>query len=239
MKRGETVSIALSLLLVAGAFAVVSVRSLPVFPVEEISVEGMKASVSMTRILSSSLHEYYPGLDRRGIRADLSSLPYVDDADLSYSRNTLSAFITPSSGAVFITPDTAYFVSSGEYHQISLEDAGSLYGVYPMLGAESDSEEVRSYLSSVLPYLETVPSSSRLITWAYCVNNNKDGQLSLSIALPELNATVVLTDPAALSRLDESMGIIEKENLARPGITVFSSPSVYELHSDRLVRIKG
>lgn len=237
MRRGEVLAIAAAALIILSSFAAVSIRSLPVMRIEDIS-SSFPLTPSISRVLTPCIGVAYPGISRRAIEAELSELPYISSAELSFRNGYLDLEAGGKEGVILFDDGEPFFFDGNSLSSVSLHDAGALYGVYPMVSA-GDGVDMDGFLEEALLRLVSSPSDTRLITWVECVNNIEDGLMELRIDLPELNASIVLNDPSALDRLDMGIGIIVRENENTPGRTVFGPPAEYELHSDRLIRIKG
>ena len=241
MKKAEIIPITAAAALVFVALLIVAIQSLPIMRVERIESVNAPMTPSLSRMLSSSLGVSYPGLSRHALIREIESLPYISNPSVSYGNGTLFLNAEAENGALLMTKEKAYFQSGSSLSEISLEDAGALSSVYPVIGVNETelSEAEWEYLDTALSALVSRPYSSRLISWIEYVNNIEDGPDELRIALPLLNASISAKDPSFLERLEESIGIIEEENSKKPGCTIFSPSSEYELYSDKLIRTKG
>lgn len=234
MRRHEKLSVAAASLLAVAALSFIAIRALPVMPVEDIRVSGIPRTASITRMLANAEGTFLPSLDRSGMIRALEDLAYVDQASISYNGGTLSVDIVPSDGAVLLTAEEAYFFDGDGIVGIAMEDAGSLYGVYPMAAVDPGMDEALSIASA----LASLPSDAvSLITWSESVNNNGEGNPILSLYLQPLNASIDVMEETALQRLEESIGLIRAD--ASRGCIAFSSPVGYELYHDRLMRVRG
>ena len=241
MRRGESFSIALGVMLLTAAVAVIAAMHLPVMEISAVESRGLPMTPSMARIAQKAIGSCYPSIDRRGIVEDIEALPYISSAYLSYKDGSLLLSIEPESGAALVFPDSAAFTDGKAFSSMAIEDAGALLGVYPLIASKEGNldEAFSDFMATAVPLLleqESVPS---LISWIEYVNNIEDGPDELRIALPLLNASISVKDPSFLERLEESIGIIEEENSKKPGCTIFSPSSEYELYSDKLIRTKG
>ncbi len=241
MRRSEVLPIAASCSLLSLALLFVVIKALPLKIVDDIDTKTYSMTPSMFRILSGALGASYSSLPEYRMLHDIESLPYIRNASFSYEAGTLLLNAENAEGAILVTPENAYFQTDDIRTEIPLEDTAVLSQIYPVIGVTDGelSEEEWAFLESALNELVSAPCDVRLISWIEYVNNIEDGLMELRIALPLLNTSILVKDPSALDRLDESIGIIEEENSSVPGRTVFSPSSLYELHSDRLIRIKG
>ena len=235
MKKSEVFPIIAGSLLFASAVVLAMLKSLPVMKIDDVRTDGFIMTPSIFRIAGTEIGLCYPSVDRQSLKKELASLPYISDSEITYDKGSLLLALEGREGSIIVSEDEASFFSGGENLPLSLDDVYSLRNLYPVISIGNvGKEEALKYLQEVIPSIV----SSRLITWIECVNNNEDGSIKLRIALPELNATLILSESSAIGRLEESIGMIKEENRANPGRTVFFSPSVYELYSDRLVRNK-
>ena len=213
----------------------VALKSLPVMKIESVKADGFSLTPSLSRIAGPQLGLCYPSLDRRVMKNEMETLPYISNASVSYDGGRLLLDLEKKEGAVILSGSEAFFYADSEIHPVAMEDVPSLGSYYSIINIDGEySDEVKTYLDSVLPSL----FSSRLITWIDCVNNNEVGPIVLRIALPRLNSILMLSEPSGAARLGESVEAIEDDVRKNPGSTIFSEPSVYELYSNRLVRNK-
>ncbi len=240
MRRGELVSVCCGSFLLLAAAVLIAARSLPVMSISSVRVSGIPMTPSVARLTSPALGTFYPAVERREIREGIEALPYVGKAMLSYEKNALVVEAAMDRGLVLISSENASFYDGKELFPITLEDAGALSGTCAMVSVP-DAGNITQSMAEMLSALVATELDPNLITWIEYCNNIGSGEepAELRIALPELNASVILTEPAAVDRLDETIGIIEAENRRNPGRTVFSPPLEYELCGDSLTRLKG
>ncbi|MBO8436991.1 MAG: hypothetical protein IAA97_08440 [Spirochaetes bacterium] len=237
MKRSERAMILPGVMLLVVAFMLIALRYLPVMSVERIVSQNFPLTPAMRRAASEAIGGTYPRVERRRILSSLDALPYLSNASLSYAKGALVISSEPVSGIVILARDGALFANGEMTEAIGMEDAGALAEVYPVIGTESIADF--PLLSAYIPYLISNPFQPSLITWFDFSNNSDDGSAELIAALPELNASVILKNPASAARLNDTIGIIEESCRVNPGRTIFAPSQVYELYNDRLVRLKG
>ena len=237
MKRSETLTILPGVILLVLALVLVSARYLPVMQIDRIESASFPITPGMRKAAAAVIGDTYPHAERRKVSTALEALPYIENVALSYNHGALVISSDPVPGLVVIAKDGACFTDGENEEIIELRDAGALYGVYPVIGMESFKDI--PMLSEYIPTLVSDPFKRSLITWFDFGNNNEDGSAELKAALPELNASVILKNPAAAERLEDTIGIIEESCRTNPGRTLFAPMTEYELYGDRLVRLKG
>ena len=80
--------------------------------------------------------------------------------------------------------------------------------------------------------------ATSLITWMEDDNNSISGSPVLTMAIPDLNASLSIMDQSAAGRIEESLGIIRDEYIAAGSDAVLGETAHYGLYGDGLVRIE-
>ena len=127
---------------------------------------------------------------------------------------------------------------------VSLEDIPVLSGIYPVVGIDDAYLEysmLRGLPESMLDTIShglSAAGATSLITWMEYDNNSISGSPVLTMAIPDLNASLSIMDQSAAGRIEESLGIIRDEYIAAGSDAVFGETAHYGLYGDGLVRIE-
>ena len=236
----------IALLLIPGVLVIslyIAISYLPLLTVRSIDIPYPAASVM--RALLPMKGRSYLSASRNAAASDIATLPYIEDVSMRYEKGTLEVSPSFREGGIVLASDrrAAVLFGSGLF-SVSLEDIPVLSGIYPVVGIDDAYLEYsmlrglpESMLDTIYHGLSAAGATS-LITWMEYDNNSISGSPVLTMAIPDLNASLSIMDQSAAGRIEESLGIIRDEYIAAGSDAVFGETAHYGLYGDGLVRIE-
>ncbi len=236
----------IALLLIPGVLVIslyIAISYLPLLTVRSIDIPYPAASVM--RALLPMKGRSYLSASRNAAASEIATLPYIEDVSMRYEKGTLEVSPSFREGGIVLASDrrAAVLFGSGLF-SVSLEDIPVLSGIYPVVGIDDAYLEYsmlrglpESMLDTIYHGLSAAGATS-LITWMEYDNNSISGSPVLTMAIPDLNASLSIMDQSAAARIEESLGIIRDEYIAAGSDAVFGETAHYGLYGDGLVRIE-
>ena len=236
----------IALLLIPGVLVIslyIAISYLPLLTVRSIDIPYPAASVM--RALLPMKGRSYLSASRNAAASEIATLPYIEDVSMRYEKGTLEVSPSLREGGIILASDRRAAVLFGsELFSVSLEDIPVLSGIYPVVGIDDAYLEYsmlrglpESMLDTIYHGLSAAGATS-LITWMEYDNNSISGSPVLTMAIPDLNASLSIVDQSAAGRIEESLGIIRDEYIAAGSDAVFGETAHYGLYGDGLVRIE-
>lgn len=236
----------IALLLIPGVLVIslyIAISYLPLLTVRSIEIPYPAASVM--RALLPMKGRSYLSASRNAAASEIATLPYIEDVSMRYEKGTLEVSPSLREGGIILASDRRAAVLFGsELFSVSLEDIPVLSGIYPVVGIDDAYLEYsmlrglpESMLDTIYHGLSAAGATS-LITWMEYDNNSISGSPVLTMAIPDLNASLSIMDQSAAGRIEESLGIIRDEYIAAGSDAVFGETAHYGLYGDGLVRIE-
>ncbi len=236
----------IALLLIPGVLVIslyIAISYLPLLTVRSIDIPYPAASVM--RALLPMKGRSYLSASRNAAASEIATLPYIEDVSMRYEKGTLEVSPSLREGGIILASDRRAAVLFGsELFSVSLEDIPVLSGIYPVVGIDDAYLEYsmlrglpESMLDTIYHGLSAAGATS-LITWMEYDNNSISGSPVLTMAIPDLNASLSIMDQSAAGRIEESLGIIRDEYIAAGSDAVFGETAHYGLYGDGLVRIE-
>ena len=236
----------IALLLIPGVLVIslyIAISYLPLLTVRSIDVPYPAASVM--RALLPMKGRSYLSASRNAAASEIATLPYIEDVSMRYEKGTLEVSPSFREGGIILASDrrAAVLFGSGLF-SVSLEDIPVLSGIYPVVGIDDAYLEysmLRGLPESMLDTIShglSAAGATSLITWMEYDNNSISGSPVLTMAIPDLNASLSIMDQSAAGRIEESLGIIRDEYIAAGSDAVFGETAHYGLYGDGLVRIE-
>ena len=236
----------IALLLIPGVLVIslyIAISYLPLLTVRSIDIPYPAASVM--RALLPMKGRSYLSASRNAAASEIATLPYIEDVSMRYEKGTLEVSPSLREGGIILASDRRAAVLFGsELFSVSLEDIPVLSGIYPVVGIDDAYLEYsmlrglpESMLDTIYHGLSAAGATS-LITWMEYDNNSISGSPVLTMAIPDLNASLSIMDQSAAARIEESLGIIRDEYIAAGSDAVFGETAHYGLYGDGLVRIE-
>ena len=236
----------IALLLIPGVLVIslyIAISYLPLLTVRSIDVPYPAASVM--RALLPMKGRSYLSASRNAAASEIATLPYIEDVSMRYEKGTLEVSPSFREGGIILASDRRAAVLFGsELFSVSLEDIPVLSGIYPVVGIDDAYLEysmLRGLPESMLDTIShglSAAGATSLITWMEYDNNSISGSPVLTMAIPDLNASLSIMDQSAAGRIEESLGIIRDEYIAAGSDAVFGETAHYGLYGDGLVRIE-
>ena len=236
----------IALLLIPGVLVIslyIAISYLPLLTVRSIDIPYPAASVM--RALLPMKGRSYLSASRNAAASEIATLPYIEDVSMRYEKGTLEVSPSFREGGIVLASDrrAAVLFGSGLF-SVSLEDIPVLSGIYPVVGIDDAYLEysmLRGLPESMLDTIShglSAAGATSLITWMEYDNNSISGSPVLTMAIPDLNASLSIMDQSAAGRIEESLGIIRDEYIAAGSDAVFGETAHYGLYGDGLVRIE-
>lgn len=236
----------IALLLIPGVLVIslyIAISYLPLLTVRSIDIPYPAASVM--RALLPMKGRSYLSASRNAAASEIATLPYIEDVSMRYEKGTLEVSPSFREGGIILASDrrAAVLFGSGLF-SVSLEDIPVLSGIYPVVGIDDAYLEysmLRGLPESMLDTIShglSAAGATSLITWMEYDNNSISGSPVLTMAIPDLNASLSIMDQSAAGRIEESLGIIRDEYIAAGSDAVFGETAHYGLYGDGLVRIE-
>lgn len=236
----------IALLLIPGVLVIslyIAISYLPLLTVRSIDIPYPAASVM--RALLPMKGRSYLSASRNAAASEIATLPYIEDVSMRYEKGTLEVSPSFREGGILLASDRRAAVLFGsELFSVSLEDIPVLSGIYPVVGIDDAYLEysmLRGLPESMLDTIShglSAAGATSLITWMEYDNNSISGSPVLTMAIPDLNASLSIMDQSAAGRIEESLGIIRDEYIAAGSDAVFGETAHYGLYGDGLVRIE-
>lgn len=236
----------IALLLIPGVLVIslyITISYLPLLTVRSIDIPYPAASVM--RALLPMKGRSYLSASRNAAASEIATLPYIEDVSMRYEKGTLEVSPSFREGGILLASDRRAAVLFGsELFSVSLEDIPVLSGIYPVVGIDDAYLEysmLRGLPESMLDTIShglSAAGATSLITWMEYDNNSISGSPVLTMAIPDLNASLSIMDQSAAGRIEESLGIIRDEYIAAGSDAVFGETAHYGLYGDGLVRIE-
>ena len=236
----------IALLLIPGVLVIslyIAISYLPLLTVRSIDIPYPAASVM--RALLPMKGRSYLSASRNAAASEIATLPYIEDVSMRYEKGTLEVSPSFREGGIILASDRRAAVLFGsELFSVSLEDIPVLSGIYPVVGIDDAYLEysmLRGLPESMLDTIShglSAAGATSLITWMEYDNNSISGSPVLTMAIPDLNASLSIMDQSAAGRIEESLGIIRDEYIAAGSDAVFGETAHYGLYGDGLVRIE-
>ena len=236
----------IALLLIPGVLVIslyIAISYLPLLTVRSIDIPYPAASVM--RALLPMKGRSYLSASRNAAALEIATLPYIEDVSMRYEKGTLEVSPSFREGGIILASDRRAAVLFGsELFSVSLEDIPVLSGIYPVVGIDDAYLEysmLRGLPESMLDTISrglSAAGATSLITWMEYDNNSISGSPVLTMAIPDLNASLSIMDQSAAGRIEESLGIIRDEYIAAGSDAVFGETAHYGLYGDGLVRIE-
>ena len=236
----------IALLLIPGVLVIslyIAISYLPLLTVRSIDIPYPAASVM--RALLPMKGRSYLSASRNAAASEIATLPYIEDVSMRYEKGTLEVSPSLREGGIILASDRRAAVLFGsELFSVSLEDIPVLSGIYPVVGIDDAYLEysmLRGLPESMLDTIShglSAAGATSLITWMEYDNNSISGSPVLTMAIPDLNASLSIMDQSAAGRIEESLGIIRDEYIAAGSDAVFGETAHYGLYGDGLVRIE-
>lgn len=236
----------IALLLIPGVLVIslyIAISYLPLLTVRSIDIPYPAASVM--RALLPMKGRSYLSASRNAAASEIATLPYIEDVSMRYEKGTLEVSPSFREGGILLASDRRAAVLFGsELFSVSLEDIPVLSGIYPVVGIDDAYLEysmLRGLPESMLDTIShglSAAGATSLITWMEYDNNSISGSPILTMAIPDLNASLSIMDQSAAGRIEESLGIIRDEYIAAGSDAVFGETAHYGLYGDGLVRIE-
>ena len=236
----------IALLLIPGVLVIslyIAISYLPLLTVRSIDIPYPAASVM--RALLPMKGRSYLSASRNAAASEIATLPYIEDVSMRYEKGTLEVSPSLREGGIVLASDRRAAVLFGsELFSVSLEDIPVLSGIYPVVGIDDAYLEysmLRGLPESMLDTIShglSAAGATSLITWMEYDNNSISGSPVLTMAIPDLNASLSIMDQSAAGRIEESLGIIRDEYIAAGSDAVFGETAHYGLYGDGLVRIE-
>ena len=236
----------IALLLIPGVLVIslyIAISYLPLLTVRSIDIPYPAASVM--RALLPMKGRSYLSASRNAAASEIATLPYIEDVSMRYEKGTLEVSPSFREGGIILASDRRAAVLFGsDLFSVSLEDIPVLSGIYPVVGIDDAYLEysmLRGLPESMLDTIShglSAAGATSLITWMEYDNNSISGSPVLTMAIPDLNASLSIMDQSAAGRIEESLGIIRDEYIAAGSDAVFGETAHYGLYGDGLVRIE-
>ena len=214
------------------------------FTLSKYTLDGIPSTYSVESNVLSCLGRSRLSLNSRKLRANVMSLPYIENVSVKVRGNSILLSGSMAEDAIIITDGDNWYFYSDEIYQLEKKDVGDLGKQYIVLLFEKDylqSALSSSFSSKEMKMIDTLRSlkeSSCLITKAEYDNNNSSVfSGSLLLGLDDIRSSLVLYDIREIGRLEETLGIIEGEYYNSKD-RVSSEETEYVLQNGSLVRLR-
>ena len=214
------------------------------FTLSKYTLDGIPSTYSVESSVLSCLGRSRLSLNSRKLRANVMSLPYIENVSVKVRGNSILLSGSMAEDAIIITDGDNWYFYSDEIYQLEKKDVGDLRKQYIVLLFENDylqSALSSSFSSEEMKMIDTLRSlkeSSCLITKAEYDNNNSSVfSGSLLLGLDDIRSSLVLYDIREIGRLEETLGIIKGEYYNSKD-RVSSEETEYVLQNGSLVRLR-